>query len=582
MSSSKSQQLISDWVDGQLTPDQIERAQQLVAEDAELAALHESLRSQQSMLRSLPKHTLDDSFADQVVTLALSKGLIQEPSQTDRPSSTASISASPNSRWWPPIAAIAALAALILVTLFIVPNLELDRRSASVDSTTAKEIEAELTSDSGSAGDDDEAKQELSPLLEKSKKSAGSMDDAITGGGEQPSFDQKGQVEADGMEADHLQESALAQNQDSNAFKGQPEKVDRVGQPQAASPSFGGSGFGGGGGGKAMRIAKDNRDKIRQKKLEGTSSQPAKSIPPTAQLDPPSQRNRSGRTSESVNKEVLPRIASTKQGLLDGKAMGGGQIGQFGSQPGSGNNLGNQVLVFNVSEDEDTLRLINETFAENGIQVKLPETLTERSLRGTRALHDSDLQAQSAATRAAKREFAFAVRSTPKQMNRAVVTISDQAEIIGIAPQSALQSPVRQQRQFSLTTPDPTDRDNLPVPTETNEQAEQRPAETGVANNELDTTNFDRKPGQLVTGNEKKPSADENQNSLEFQHAETERLVREINEFFGLAPDEETQLAERGYTLIFMLKETAHAVPAVGSDASELPSEPANDAGSDK
>ena len=134
MSNSNHQQLIHDLIDGQLPDDQVQHVRQLMAADAELAALYQSIKDQQSALRSLPKFSLDDSFADQVVSAAQSQGLLNGNSQT---ASKPTVVAHSNG-WWTPVAVIATLAAMLLVTLFVIPNLNSESSVANLELADSK------------------------------------------------------------------------------------------------------------------------------------------------------------------------------------------------------------------------------------------------------------------------------------------------------------------------------------------------------------------------------------------------------------------------------------------------------------
>lgn len=122
--------MIYDLIDGQLSADQMRQAQQLIAEDVELAELYQSLREQQNALRAMPKFELDDDFANRVVRAAQAEGLLQ-------PSTPNTLKLAPPTdtrNWWAPAVAITALAAMLLVTLFIVPNISSPTSVARNDS----------------------------------------------------------------------------------------------------------------------------------------------------------------------------------------------------------------------------------------------------------------------------------------------------------------------------------------------------------------------------------------------------------------------------------------------------------------
>lgn len=138
MTNSPHQQLIYDLIDGQLSGEQLERAQQLIVDDRELAELHESLRAQQAALKQLPSYNLDSSFADRVVQEAQSQGLFAKSIQSKTTQLAAPAS---NRNWLAPVAAIASLAAMLLITQFIVPRLAPEMQASKTDAAVESNTE---------------------------------------------------------------------------------------------------------------------------------------------------------------------------------------------------------------------------------------------------------------------------------------------------------------------------------------------------------------------------------------------------------------------------------------------------------
>ena len=310
MSNESNKKLIYDFVDGQLSADQIQRAEELMAKHPELASLHEALCSQQVRLRSLPEYSLDDSFADQVVRKAQAEGLFtREPasestvttnvssSATPAPKVTSSSSQPPNSfaNWRSAAAAIVALAALLLVTLFIRPPTEPD--SSSVAAKTESTKPESTTSEP--------------PQLEPS--------------GEKPGGAQPGEEQASKPESFSDGRRALPLEDLKNAA------IQAV--PSMNSP-------GGGGAGGDANLGESKKDVVEA----DTMSQPEVA----AALRMPPKSRTAGSTSD-------------EPGVDDPMVMADGL-----SVPG---NTPSQILLVNLDRDDQSLELLEKTFRSNGLQL---------------------------------------------------------------------------------------------------------------------------------------------------------------------------------------------------------------------
>lgn len=132
-------ELISAYLDGELSGDELARAERLLADDVDSRRLLEELRSLRAGMESLPRHQLDADFARRVMSQAeraMISGAAEEESKDSSPSATAPSATAPvpappdlddAGSWsrdrrmrmllWPAV----AVAAAVMVTMFL-PN----------------------------------------------------------------------------------------------------------------------------------------------------------------------------------------------------------------------------------------------------------------------------------------------------------------------------------------------------------------------------------------------------------------------------------------------------------------------------
>ena len=460
MSNATQQQMIYDLIDGQLSADQVEQAQQLIAENVELAELYESLRDQQSALRAMPKYELDSGFASRVIRAAQAEGLLDEDS-TPSPNTVKYSRPVDMRNWWAPASAIAALAAMLLVTLFVIPNLPSPTSIAQNNTPEANLAEEEAKDDQ--IADSSEADTEQS----------------------------------DGANPESIQSIANAQNNNTPRIK-EPGNARRGSDPPTAAMN------------NAVEADSTN-DQIASNNVEkGLQADPNRGV-----MNP--MHERSAQPSRMMMaKSKVPQ---------------------------------NQVLVFKVSEKEAAIRELNKAFSENGIIVGLPETASQRMSR----FRDSE-SATDQGDGIEQREFAYHVRTTPDQMQKAILALQSQTQIVAVDSinNSAMEKANGAQPMM---------------------MAQQAMADAGpegqAKGQELRTQNFGSakmrgaKPEESGgAGGSAEIESVPDDGSPEFQAAEMMALkdtmnqdeLRNINQYFGLASDvDEADLIPQSYTLIFML-----------------------------
>ena len=148
------EQLLSAFADGQLTGPEKKRAEQLIAENPHYAELVEQWRAQGKLIRELPRYRLDRDFSDRVLAKFNLEQSVAEPASRacDPPKNSLSNSWDGQSA----AAAILALAAMILLTLFVFPrevsNVETvskvsNSKSGHADSVASSETPTEPASE---------------------------------------------------------------------------------------------------------------------------------------------------------------------------------------------------------------------------------------------------------------------------------------------------------------------------------------------------------------------------------------------------------------------------------------------------
>ncbi|MEE3219188.1 MAG: hypothetical protein VX257_02945, partial [Planctomycetota bacterium] len=139
------EELIGAYLDGELTGDELRTVERLLAESEEARQLLDELRSLQSGLRSLPKHSLGEEFSQAVLrrterAVLSGRDADQDPAGSSKPESAnapspfaardaADRSAALKRRvTW----SVLAVAAAVLIMIFVPPTSE-DRQTASHD-----------------------------------------------------------------------------------------------------------------------------------------------------------------------------------------------------------------------------------------------------------------------------------------------------------------------------------------------------------------------------------------------------------------------------------------------------------------
>lgn len=144
--------LLTAYLDGELSSDERAEAEALLKSNPEYQELVDQWRENGSAIRSLPKFNLDDEFANRVMRSSefVKAAQGQQIVSTSSVNSVSDQSLSPESHW-KGMAAIASLAALLLLTLFVFPKF-VDDSVAKLDSapdnvTQKKQDEPKETTD---------------------------------------------------------------------------------------------------------------------------------------------------------------------------------------------------------------------------------------------------------------------------------------------------------------------------------------------------------------------------------------------------------------------------------------------------
>ena len=175
-----SENLISAYLDGELSPEESVHVERMIEQNPAYAQLLEEFQHQSAAIKQLPKFELDPEFASRV----MAHEAFAETGR-DKPSTVALSSAQPvesgagRERWIGAVASIGALAAMILVImvlpLFNSPSI--DPRVANLESSTV-ESKLDLAAAAAPAaakapGRDREASTKTEPLMSKGDSSKG-------------------------------------------------------------------------------------------------------------------------------------------------------------------------------------------------------------------------------------------------------------------------------------------------------------------------------------------------------------------------------------------------------------------------
>lgn len=130
------EQLLMAYFDGELAGEERQQVEALIAANPAYASLIDQWREQGDALRSLPKFSLDRGFADRVMTAMNQRDAI--------PRSKSASTAQPipaKTHWQAGAAAIATLAAMLFLTLFVFPA---GRQPAPTVATKDSQADSEL------------------------------------------------------------------------------------------------------------------------------------------------------------------------------------------------------------------------------------------------------------------------------------------------------------------------------------------------------------------------------------------------------------------------------------------------------
>ena len=130
MSDASFNELLSAWLDGQLTGSEKARAERLISENPECADLVRQWKLQREQIRDLPRYRLDSEFSERVLAKARLTDDAGRVSSVLPTAATRSVAQEPPSYFASrsALTAITALAAMLLLTLFTLPNRGLQKK----------------------------------------------------------------------------------------------------------------------------------------------------------------------------------------------------------------------------------------------------------------------------------------------------------------------------------------------------------------------------------------------------------------------------------------------------------------------
>ena len=191
------EELISAYLDGELTGDELRTVERLLAESEEARQLFDELRSLQGGLRSLPKHSLGEEFSQAVLRRTeramlsgrdADRGLAgpSKPESANAPSPFAARDAADRSAalrrrvTW----SVLAIAAAVLIMIFVPPTSE-NRQTASHDDEQKAAAAAPSANSDARIGADADSPDDapLDSVVEESDEFAGAAadDSAVAG-----------------------------------------------------------------------------------------------------------------------------------------------------------------------------------------------------------------------------------------------------------------------------------------------------------------------------------------------------------------------------------------------------------------
>ncbi len=146
---SHSEELLSAYADGQLTGADKVRAEKLIADNPHYAELIEQWREQGQMIRALPRFRMDRDFSDRIL-------VTHDLERTDLLPQRSSIQSERSLKLWDgrtAAAAILALAAMILLTLFVFPAAPQPMSEVAVSSPSKNQSPDVSTNEEASESD---------------------------------------------------------------------------------------------------------------------------------------------------------------------------------------------------------------------------------------------------------------------------------------------------------------------------------------------------------------------------------------------------------------------------------------------
>ncbi|MFP6613394.1 MAG: hypothetical protein VB835_13880, partial [Pirellulales bacterium] len=191
------EELISAYLDGELTGDELRTVERLLAESEEARQLFDELRSLQGGLRSLPKHSLGEEFSQAVLRRTerallsgrdADRGLAgpSKPESANAPSPFAARDAADRSAalrrrvTW----SVLAIAAAVLIMIFVPPTSE-NRQTASHDDEQKAAAAAPSANSDARIGADADSPDDasLDSVVEESDEFADAAADDSAGAG---------------------------------------------------------------------------------------------------------------------------------------------------------------------------------------------------------------------------------------------------------------------------------------------------------------------------------------------------------------------------------------------------------------
>ncbi len=376
MSNTNQEQLIYDLIDGQLSPDQAAQAQQLVDNDPELEKLYRSLSEQREMFRRLPKFSLDDEFANRVLKEANEKKLFDSSVPSALTKSLESQSQN-KVTWFAPIGAIASLAALILVALFIYPNLSQPMAASRIENAATTDASVtDPVKDSMTTKVDGKDESREATLMKRSAaggvKAEGTFEDAIAS--------EEGSLKLNSLDP------TVAESKNEDFV--QPKRGMEPGESLK----------------QMTELAQDNTEqKTFKQRSEPAKDQLAQNVGQVGKANGvrmmPSQKEVAGSESDSEGYSA-PALDAGK------------------------------VVV--VQMDPNQVKFVQEAFLDNGIDLKN----LSMAGRGQAGMELEKGRLANSTTdfgrRLAEKEYAMMIETTPSRLNNVVADLQDGTEVLSV------------------------------------------------------------------------------------------------------------------------------------------------------